>query len=211
MRKPIVIFGTISSPYVNRVVLACRAKTLPFSLSMPAGGAKSPELLAINPLGKIPTMKDGPQVLFESGVILEYLEDKYPKPRLIPDSIAGAARVRLIAAIAENYVTVMLVRLFVQASRSAPDPAVVEDSRKKLDHGLDVLTQFVQPGPVAFGRSLTLADCYLVSAVTFLNRVGAMMGGIDLLGPRANLRRYWAAIQKKSAVKTTLAEIAAAS
>ncbi|MBM3513646.1 MAG: glutathione S-transferase family protein [Alphaproteobacteria bacterium] len=210
MRKPITIFGTITSPYVNRVVLACRAKRLPYRLTMPAGGAKSPELLAINPLGKIPTIKDGHQVLFESGVILEYFEDKYPAPRLIPSSTAGAARVRLIAAVAENYVVTMLVRLFVQASRAAPDLAIVEDTRKKLDHGLDVLNQLACPGPVAFGRSFTLADCYLVSTLVFLERVGVMMGGVDLMGARKTLRRYWAAIRKNPHVKATLADIAAA-
>lgn len=209
-RRPIEIFGTITSPYVNRVVLACRAKKLSFTLSMPAGGAKSPELLAINPLGKIPTIRDGGAVLFESGVILEYLEDRTPAPRLIPRSVAGAARVRLIGAIAENYVVVMLVRLFVQAMKPAPDQAVVTDTRGKLDHGLDALEQFVQPGPVAFGRSLSLADCYLMSAVVFLERVGQMMGGVDLLGPRRNLGRYWTAVKKNRHVAAVLADIAAA-
>lgn len=211
MRKPMIIFGTIISPYVNRVVLACRAKRLPFRVFMPEGGAKSPELLAINPLGKIPTIQDGRTMLFESGVILEYLEDKCPMPRLIPASVAGAARVRLIVAIAENYVVLMLVRLFVQSMKPTPDGAIVADTRAKLDHGLDALERFVQPGPVAFKRGFTLADCVLVSAMIFLERVGGMMGGVDLLGKRRNLVRYWAAIRKNAHVKATLAEIGAAS
>ncbi len=209
MAKPITIYGTITSPYVNRVVMACRRKGLDFHLTLPEGGSKSPEILAINPLGKIPTIKDGRTVLFESGVIVEWLDVKYPKRRLIPTSADAGARVRLIGALCENYILIFLVRLFVQALNKKPDKAIVTDSKKKLDDALDALDRFIQPGPVAYGKSFTAPDCYAVSAMIFLERVGKMMGGEKLLTNQRNLKRYWSTIKKHPIVKETMADIRA--
>ena len=210
MAKPITIYGTITSPYVNRVVMACRRKGLDFQVYLPEGGSKSPEILAINPLGKIPTIKDGRTVLFESGVIVEWLDVKYPKRKLIPAGADAGARVRLLGAMCENYILLMLIRLFVQALNKKPDKAIVADTIKKLDDALDALDQFIQPGPFAYGKSFSAADCYVVSSMIFLERVGEMMGGKDLLGQkRRNIKRYWAAIKRDSIVKETLADIRA--
>ena len=210
MSKEITIYGTITSPYVNRVVLACRRKGLNHRVFLPEGGSKSPEILAINPLGKIPTIKDGRTVLFESGVIVEYLDVKYPKKRLIPAGANAGAQVRLIGAMCENYILLMLIRLFVQYMNGKPDKAIVADTIKKLDDSLDALNQFIQPGPYAFGKSFSAADCYAVSAMVFLERIGKMMGGTDLLGKnRRNLKRYWTAIKKEPIVKQTMADIRA--
>jgi len=207
MAKPITIYGTITSPFVNRVVMACRRKGLDFQVYLPEGGSKSPEILAINPLGKIPTIKDGKTVLFESGVIVEWLDVKYPKRRLIPTGADSSARVRLINALCENYILIFLVRLFVQAINKKPDRAIIADSKRKLDDALDALETFIQPGPFAYGKSFTAADCYAVSAIIFLERVSKMMGSEKLLGKHRNLRRYWAAIKKDPIVKQTLADI----
>lgn len=210
MSKAITIYGTITSPYVNRVVMACRRKGLKFRVFLPEGGSKSPEILAINPLGKIPTIKDGRTVLFESGVILEYLDVKYPKGKLIPAGAVAGARVRLLGAMCENYILLMLIRLFVQALSKKPDKVIVVDTVKKLDNSLDALDQFIQPGPYAYGKSFSAADCYIVSSMIFLERVGGMMGGKDLLGnKRRNLGRYWTAIKKEDIVKETIADIQA--
>ena len=210
MSKEVTIYGTITSPYVNRVVLACRRKGLNHRVFLPEGGSKSPEILAINPLGKIPTIKDGRTVLFESGVIVEYLDVKYPKNRLVPAGANAGARVRLIGAMCENYILLMLIRLFVQYMNGKPDKAIVADTINKLDDSLDALNQFIQPGPYAFGKSFSAADCYAVSAMVFLERIGKMMGSKDLLGKnRRNLKRYWTAIKKEPIVKQTMADIRA--
>jgi len=190
--------------------MACRRKGLRFRVFLPEGGSKSPEILSINPLGKIPTIKDGRTILFESGVIVEYLDAKYPKSKLIPAGAVAGARVRLLGAMCENYILLMLIRLFVQAMGEKPDKSIVADTIKKLDNSLDALDQFIQPGPYAYGKFFSAADCYIVSSMIFLERVGGMMGGKDLLGnKRRSIKRYWTAIKKEYIVKETMADIRA--
>ena len=208
MSKTITIYGAISSPYVNRLVLGCKRKKINYELLMPEGGLKSKEFLKINPLGKIPTIKDGNKIIFESGVILEYLDNKYPKTRLIPKSINSATEVRLISAMWENYVVTMLIRLFVQAINPSPDrKKVISDTLNKLNGGLDAIEQYMTPQTFSVGKTFSLADCYAFSALTFLERVEQMLGLESLLGKRKKIKKLWKSIKKEKIVKEVLYDI----
>ena len=57
--------------------------------------AYSPHILALNPAGLVPVLVDRGQVLTESRIINEYLEDAYPQPRLCPEGAYARARMRL--------------------------------------------------------------------------------------------------------------------
>ncbi len=72
------LYGALASPYVARVVLVARYKQLELPVEMPAGGLKSPEYLAMNPFGKMPTLEHGERHVIESEVICEYLEELHP-------------------------------------------------------------------------------------------------------------------------------------
>ena len=64
-------------PYVQRVAIALAEKSLPFTRVDIDLAAKPDWFLAISPLGKTPVLKVGDTAIFESAVILEYLEDDY--------------------------------------------------------------------------------------------------------------------------------------
>lgn len=207
MNNQITIYGTITSPYVNRLILGCKRKKINYQLLMPKDGIKSPEFLKINPLGKIPTIKDGNQVVFESGVILEYIDSKYQKVKLIPKGINSATQVRLLSAMWENYIVTMLIRLFVQAINKNPNKKIIKETIQKLNSGLDAIEQFIKPEKFAVGKSFTLADCYAVSAIIFLERVSQMLKLKDIIGKRQKIKKYWRAIKKEKIVKEVLSDI----
>ena len=54
-----------------------------------------PEFLRLNPYGKVPVLVDEDEVVYDSTIINEYLEDEYPLPRLLPEDSQGRARARL--------------------------------------------------------------------------------------------------------------------
>ncbi len=73
------------SPYVQKVKLALIEKGIEFETELPnllSGGG--PEFQAANPRLEVPTLVDGDTKVFDSTVILEYLEDKWPTPPLLP-------------------------------------------------------------------------------------------------------------------------------
>jgi glutathione S-transferase len=67
-----------------------------------SGFLKTPEFLALNPRGLVPTLVDGETVIYESLAILMYLEDKYPHSPLLPADPAGRARVYMRMQEANN-------------------------------------------------------------------------------------------------------------
>lgn len=94
------------SPFAWKVWLALEHKQLPYEfklLSFDRKEHKTPEFLAINPRGKVPALVDGALSLWESGSIVEYLEDRYPERPLLPKDPAGRWLARRIAAEADSY------------------------------------------------------------------------------------------------------------
>jgi glutathione S-transferase/RNA polymerase-associated protein len=92
------------SPYVQKVKLALMEKGIPFETQIPdilSGGGD--EFAATNPRLEIPALVDGDVKVFDSTIILEYLEDKWPQPTMLPSSPAERARVRMIEEICDTY------------------------------------------------------------------------------------------------------------
>jgi len=83
-----------------RVRIALHWKGLPFEsefVHLRRGEQRREQRLALNPQGLVPTLEDGELVVSQSFAILEYLEEQYPDPPLLPEQPAGRARVRQIA------------------------------------------------------------------------------------------------------------------
>jgi glutathione S-transferase len=81
----IEVYWGSGSPYAWRVLLALEYKRLPYVshlLQFSKQEHKSPQMLALNPRGRVPVLKDGDYVCFESLAILYYLDLKYPQPPL---------------------------------------------------------------------------------------------------------------------------------
>ena len=79
----IEVFWGSGSPFAWRVLLALEHKRLPYVghlLQFSKQEHQSPQMLALNPRGRVPVLKDGDYVCFESLAILYYLDQKYPTP-----------------------------------------------------------------------------------------------------------------------------------
>ncbi|TDJ11133.1 MAG: maleylacetoacetate isomerase, partial [Gammaproteobacteria bacterium] len=86
-----------SSAYRVRIALNLKDveyESVPVHLVKDGGQQKSAEYLKLNPQGLVPVLVDGDTVLRQSLAIIEYLDEKYPRPPLLPESAKGRARVR---------------------------------------------------------------------------------------------------------------------
>jgi glutathione S-transferase/RNA polymerase-associated protein len=94
------------SPYAQKVKILLREKGLAFEARLPeglgAGGARG-EFIAANPRAEVPALIDGEVRVFDSTVILEYLEDAYPEPALRPAAAAERARVRMLEEVMDTH------------------------------------------------------------------------------------------------------------
>ena len=117
------------SSYAWRVLLALEYKHLAYTshlLQFSKQEHKSPQMLALNPRGKVPVLKDGDYVVFESLAVLYYLDLKYPTPPIFGRTAEEAGVImRVICefqAYAENPVTEIVTAVFSKApDRPAAD------------------------------------------------------------------------------------------
>ena len=87
------------SSYAQKVKIALREKGLMFDVETPQGlgsGNSTGSFAASSPRLEVPTLIDGPARIFDSTIILEYLEDKHPSPALLPRDPAARAEARMI-------------------------------------------------------------------------------------------------------------------
>ncbi|PZN31095.1 MAG: glutathione S-transferase family protein [Proteobacteria bacterium] len=102
------------SPYSWRALLGLEYKQIPYVshlVSFAKQEHKSPELLAMNPRGRVPVLKDGDYVCFESLAILTYLERKYPERPLFGRDPAEAGTIMRVIAEYQAYVEDQLMRI----------------------------------------------------------------------------------------------------
>ncbi len=202
------IYGADLSPFVARCRIQIYAKGLDIEQVPPPGGLSSDEYKAkVNPTGKIPALDVDGQILAESEVICEYLEDAFPTPSLRPDNALERARGRMLSRAADLYCAPPLAALFGQVNPQARDAEVVKEKLAELSTALDTLEKFLGKGPYAVGSALTLADCALAPLLFFTTRIYGMLGGGDPLDGRPKLGTLHETLQKDPHVARVYGEL----
>ncbi|MGH8294704.1 MAG: glutathione S-transferase family protein [Steroidobacteraceae bacterium] len=103
----IEVYWGSGSPYAWRVLLALEYKRLPYTsrlLQFSKQEHKSPQMLHMNPRGRVPVLKDGDYVCFESLAILYYLDLKYPDPPIFGHSPEEAGTIMRVVCEYEAYI-----------------------------------------------------------------------------------------------------------
>jgi glutathione S-transferase len=166
------------SPYSWRVWLALEAKAVPYTLkvlSFSDGDTTRPEFIAINPRHQVPTIMDDGFALWESTVILEYLDERFRTGApLYPAELHERARIRRLAREAELYVGAegidpVTEELFYKEG-AAPDMARVEKAREKLGQELDYFAKELR-GDFFGGAAPGAADFVLYPWVGYAKRI----------------------------------------
>ena len=94
------------SPYAQKVKIALREKGVAFDLALPGGlgaGGAAGDFVRANPRAEVPVLIDGDAEIFDSTIILEYIEDRWPTPPLLPPSPAARAKVRMIEDVMDTH------------------------------------------------------------------------------------------------------------
>lgn len=126
------------SPYAQKVKIALREKGVAFETLLPGGlgaGGAAGDFLAANPRAEVPVLVDGDLAIFDSTVILEYIEDRWPTPALLPASPAERARVRMLEEVMDTHFEAINwglseIRWFRRAEGELADKILSEAARQ---------------------------------------------------------------------------------
>ena len=132
---------------------------------------------AINPQQFVPVLEAGQRLMIQSPAIIEWLEERYPNPPLLPGDAGDRAQVRALAAIVGCDIHPINNRRILEALRhrfGADEAAVNDWCGTWISAGFDAIEALLlkdpQRGDFCFGSTPTLADVYLVPQVESARR-----------------------------------------
>lgn len=174
----ITLYHDVPSSNSDRVKIALAEKGLSWTgvtVSLAKKEQKSPEHLKRNPYGKIPVIEDDGQVLFESCIINEYLDEKYPNPPLMPKDPYLRGRGRVLIDYALNYTHEPYWALRAEMMKKMPErsEAVLEEKRAALRNLLPYLEEALGEKPY-FLDNFSLTDIAIVPRFLRMESYGAL-------------------------------------
>jgi maleylacetoacetate isomerase len=122
----------------------------------------------VNPHGRLPALDLGDTVLVQSPAILEYLDEVYPEPSLLPGDPVQRARIRAVASLVGcdiHPLNNLAVLSYIKRQLGHDQATVDEWYAHWIRQGFDAIETMIKPGPFAFGSQPTLADIYLVPQI----------------------------------------------
>lgn len=205
------------SNFASKSRIAIYEKGLNVEMVEPPGGfppgvGASAEYKKLNPLGKIPALDiGGGQVIAESEVINEYLEDKYPEKPLLPKDAEGRARVRSVTRFHDLYLEPPMRAVFPKLFGQPLDDKFVQEKITDVQTRLDQLEATLPTsGQWAVGDAFTLADAALAPTIFFMTNFLPAFGVKSPFEGRPKLAAWWGRAQERPSVKKVIGEQGAA-
>jgi glutathione S-transferase len=170
------------SLFTAKVRVALDEKNLRYDkISVPFSRAKGYEpkhadVLAINPKGQVPVLVDDGLPLYDSTIILEYLEDRYPEPPLYPRDVRERARCRQLEAAADEvffpFVLPLIQEVFYKPDVAARDAARVIAANQEIARVYDRLERELD-GREHLCGAFSVADIGTFLTIGFASALGA--------------------------------------
>ena len=185
------LIGSLTSPYVRKVRVVMAEKKLDFQLVLedPWG---SDSVLAANPLGKVPCLvMEGGEAVFDSRVIVEYLDTLSPVGKLIPPSGRERTEVRTWEALADGLLDASIAARLEQTwSGRTPEQRCqpwIDRQMSRVQAALKAMSQGLGDKPWCAGNHFSLADVAVGCALGYLDfRFAAQ---VDWRTPYPNLKK----------------------
>jgi maleylpyruvate isomerase len=174
------LYGFFRSGSSHRLRIALNLKGLPYELvpvDLRTEQHLGADYKALNPQGLVPALEHEGRVLIQSPAIIEWLEERYPEPPLLPADAHARAQVRALAAIVGCDIHPVNNRRILQTLRQqfgADEAAIERWCASWIDAGFGayetLLAQDKARGRYSFGDAPTLADAYLIPQVESARR-----------------------------------------
>lgn len=185
------LIGSLTSPYVCKVRIVLAEKKLDYQLVTEDVWSADTRIHESNPLGKVPCLiMEGHEAVFDSRVIVEYLDTLSPVGKLIPNGGRERAEVKTWEALADGVMdAAILARLeatWAGRTEAQRSQAWIDRQFGKVENALRAMSQGLGDKPHCAGVPLTLADI----------AVGCALGYLDFRFPQIDWRTPYPNLHK---------------
>ena len=166
-RSSMTFYSNGEDHYSHRVRIVLAEKGVAVDILDCTEGNKPSELADINPYNSLPTLVDRDLVLYESNVMMEYLDERFPHPPLLPVYPVARAQSRLwMHRIQREWCT------HVDIITAAKDEVLVEEARKNLRESLVGISPIFEEMPYFMNEEFTIVDCCIAPILWRLPALG---------------------------------------
>ncbi|HEU5176956.1 MAG TPA: glutathione S-transferase N-terminal domain-containing protein [Burkholderiales bacterium] len=198
------LLSSPASPYTRKVRIVLAEKKIECELeTVDVAPAENP-VNAHNPLGKIPTLLlDDGSALYDSRVIVEFLDGKSPISRLIPEELRDRVAVRRWEALADGVLDAgLLVRYESMRDKHEQSKAWSDKQLARIKRGMALMSADLGERPWCATERYSLADIALGCCLGWLNF--RRPGGIDWLKEYASLGKHYDKLMARPAFADTV-------
>jgi glutathione S-transferase len=200
------LIGSTTSPYVRKVRIVMAEKKLDYQFVNEDVWSADTNISASNPLGKVPCLvMEGGEALFDSRVIVEYVDTLSPVGKLIPNAGRERAEVKTWEALADGLLdAAILARLeatWPGRQEGERSQAWIDRQLKKIEDSLMAMDRALAERSNCVGNHLSLADIAVGVAVGYLD---FRFPQIDWRGQHPNLADLYARLSQRQTFKDTL-------
>lgn len=182
------LIGSLTSPYVRKVRIVMAEKRIDYDFEVDTPWAENTRVPEYNPLGKVPVLVlDDGTTLFDSRVIVEYLDTLTPVSRLIPETNRQRILVKRWEALADG-ITDAAVAVFLEQKRPPEQQSRdwIERQQNKVLLGLKAIAHDLGERNWCFGEAYSLADI----------AVGCMLEWLEFRFPEIKWREAYPSLAK---------------
>ena len=185
------LIGSVTSPYVRKVRIVMAEKKLDYQFVIEDVMSDQTSIHESNPLGKVPCLiMEGHEAVFDSRVIVEYLDTLSPVGKLIPPAGRERAEVKTWEALADGLTDAAYLARMEQAWGGRLDSersqAWIDRQLNKIQHALRAMSQGLGDKAFCSGIHLSLSDIATGCALGYLD---LRFASIDWRGQYPNLHR----------------------
>ncbi|MBU7586170.1 MAG: glutathione S-transferase family protein [Nostoc sp. TH1S01] len=175
----LTVYGTPLSTYVRTVRLLLEEAGVDYTvkdIDIFKGENQSPEYLAKNPFGKVPTLEIDGEVIYETPAITDYLNTVFANNQFSPSEPMLQARMRQIITIIDNYFypaaigKIVIQRLIVPIRGGKPDEEQIKNAIAPAQKAIQAIESITVGNPYLLGSQLTIADFYLIPVFIYLSQ-----------------------------------------
>jgi glutathione S-transferase len=202
------LYGAPFSTYVRTARMTCVEKGVAYNLAHQSiQEVRSKAHLTLHPFGKMPAMRHGKLVLYETMAICHYIDAAFDGPPLRPEEPAAFGRMEQWISVVSSYVYEDLIRrcvlqyLFPQGPDGKPDRRAIDAAMGDLERDLWVLDNAYADNDYLVGNAgPTIADLMLAPILTYFVKTPE---GQSLMGRHANIRRGLQVMQQRPSFRET--------
>lgn len=193
-RTVMSLFSDSDDVYSHQVRIVLAEKGVNVEVTHVKSNDGSQELLAINPYQTVPTLIDRDLVLYEAKIIMEYLDERFPHPPLLPVyPVARAEARKMIYRIERDWYTLM-------HQISAGEE--VDEARQALKESLVSLEPIFADKPFFLSEEFSLLDCVLAPLLWRLPQLG-----IEIEDAHRSIHAYQERVFKRDSFQSSLSDV----